>query len=281
MKRPIRVSGPITQTLLGCMAFAVTLFLIVPVLIIVPTSFSAGSFLAFPPPGFSLQWYERLLERDVWAESAWLSIWIALLVTLASTVLGTLGAFGLVRGSFWGQRVVLAFILSPLIIPGVIVAIAIYFFYAQMRLVGSPIAIAIAHTTIAVPFVVINVSASLQGFDRRLEMAAQNLGASHWDTFRLITLPIIRPGIFAGALFAFISSFDELIIALFIAGPRQVTLPLRMWESMKSSLDPTLAAISVIAVSISVALFFTSTWLQARAKRRTEALTETLVGGDA
>lgn len=276
MKRSIRVSGPVTQAILAVMALAVTLFLIVPVVIIVPTSFSAGSFLSFPPPGFSLQWYERLFSRADWGASAWLSIWIALLVTLASTILGTAGAFGLVRGSFWGQKVILAFILSPLIVPGVIVAIAIYFFYARMKLVGSPIAIAIAHTTIAVPFVVINVSASLQGFDRRLEMAAQNLGASTFDTFRLVTLPIIRPGIFAGALFAFISSFDELIIALFIAGPRQVTLPLRMWESMKSSLDPTLAAVSVLAVSVSVALFFTSHWLQARAKRRSE----TLIGGD-
>src|SRR5690606_8577205 len=121
----------------------------------------------------------------------------------------------------------LAFILSPLIIPGVIVAIAVYFFYAKFKMVGSPLAIAVAHTTLAVPFVVVNVAAALQGFDKRLEMAAQNLGAGTWATFRLVTFPIIRPGIAAGALFAFISSFDELIVSLFIAGSRQVTLPLR------------------------------------------------------
>ncbi|MFD1910871.1 ABC transporter permease [Halodurantibacterium flavum] len=266
--RSIRVSGPVTQAVLAVMAFAVALFLILPIFVIVPTSLSAGSFLSFPPPGFSLQWYERLISRPEWLRSAWLSIWIALLVTVAATILGTLGALGLVRSSFRGKKLLLALILSPLIIPGVIVAIAIYFFYARVKLIGSPVAIAVAHTTLAVPFVVVNVSAALQGLDRRLEMAAQNLGASSLRTFQLVTLPIIRPGIAAGALFAFITSFDELIVALFISGPSQVTLPLRMWESMRSSLDPTLAAVSVIAITVSISLFFTSSWLQSRARRR-------------
>lgn len=269
-QRSIKVSGPKTQAALAVFAILVAIYLILPVLIIVPVSFSAGSFLTFPPPGLSLQWYEKLLSRGEWLDSAWLSIWVALLVTAASTVLGTVGAFGLVRGRFWGQRIALAFILSPLIIPGIIVAIAVYFFYAKFKLVGSPIAIAVAHTTLAVPFVVVNVAAALQGFDKRLEMAAQNLGAGTWATFRLITFPIIRPGIAAGALFAFISSFDELIVAMFIAGSRQVTLPLRMWESMRSSLDPTIAAVSVLAIVASVGLFFTSSWLQARAKARSQ-----------
>ncbi len=267
-QRSIRVTGPVTQAVLAAAAILVAVFLILPVLVIVPVSFSAGSFLSFPPPGFSTQWYERLFSRPEWLDSAWRSIWIAGVVTLVSTVLGTLGAFGLVRGRFRGQRIVLAFVLSPLIIPGVIVAIAIYFFYAQFRLTGSALAIALAHTTLAVPFVVVNVAASLHGFDRRLEMAAQNLGAGTLATFWLVTLPIIRPGIAAGALFAFISSFDELIVALFIAGPRQVTLPLRMWEGMRSSLEPTLAAVSVLAVTVSVALFFSSSMLQRRARRR-------------
>lgn len=270
-QRTIRVSGPLVQGVLGSAAIAVAVFLILPVLVILPVSFSAGSFLSFPPPGLSLQWYERLFSRPEWLDSAWRSIWIALVVTAISTVLGTTAAFGLVRGQFWGQKIVVAFILSPLIVPGVIVAIAIYFFYARLKLVGSPMAIAVAHTALAVPFVVVNVAATLHGFDRRLEMAAQNLGAGRFDTFRLVTLPIIRPGIGAGALFAFISSFDELIVTLFIAGPSQVTLPVRMWESMRSSLEPTLAAVSVLAISISVSLFLTSAWLQRRARQRTQA----------
>ncbi|PWJ86314.1 putative spermidine/putrescine transport system permease protein [Pseudaminobacter salicylatoxidans] len=262
----ITLSSPLARALLGIVALAVALFLIVPVLVIVPLSFSSGSFLSFPPPGFSLRWYQQLFSRSDWMDSAWLSIWIACVVALLSTVLGTAASFGLVRGKFPGQRLLVAFILSPLIIPGIIVAIAVYFFYARLQLVGSPVAIAVAHTALAVPFVVVNVSASLHGFDKRLEMAAQNLGAGAFDTFRLVILPSIRPGVVAGALFAFITSFDELIVALFIAGPSQVTLPLRMWESMRSSLEPTLAAVSTLAVVASVSLFLCASWLQRRAQ---------------
>jgi len=262
----ITLSSPLARALLGIIALGVALFLIVPVLVIVPLSFSSGSFLSFPPPGFSLRWYQQLFSRSDWMDSAWLSIWIACVVALLSTVLGTAASFGLVRGKFPGQRLLVAFILSPLIIPGIIVAIAVYFFYARLQLVGSPVAIAVAHTALAVPFVVVNVSASLHGFDKRLEMAAQNLGAGAFDTFRLVILPSIRPGVVAGALFAFITSFDELIVALFIAGPSQVTLPLRMWESMRSSLEPTLAAVSTLAVVASVSLFLCASWLQRRAQ---------------
>lgn len=258
----ITLSSPLARVVLGMVALVVALFLIVPVLVIVPLSFTSGSFLSFPPPGFSLRWYEQLFSRSDWMDSAWLSIWIACVVALLSTVLGTAASFGLVRGRFPGQRLVVAFILSPLIIPGIIVAIAIYFFYARLQLVGSSVAIAMAHTALAVPFVVVNVSASLHSFDRRLEMAAHNLGAGAFDTFRFVILPSIRPGIVAGALFAFITSFDELIVALFIAGPSQVTLPLRMWESMRSSLEPTLAAVSTIAIVASVSLFLCASWLQ-------------------
>lgn len=262
----ITLSSPWARALLGLIALAVAVFLIVPVLVIVPLSFSSGSFLSFPPPGFSLRWYQQLFSRSDWMQSAWLSIWIAALVALLATVLGTAASFGLVRARFPGQRLLLAFILSPLIIPGIIVAIAVYFFYARLQLVGSPVAIAVAHTALAVPFVVVNVSASLHGFDKRLEMAAQNLGAGAFDTFRLVILPGIRPGVIAGALFAFITSFDELIVALFIAGPSQVTLPLRMWESMRSSLEPTLAAVSTLAIIASVSLFLCASWLQGRAR---------------
>jgi putative spermidine/putrescine transport system permease protein len=267
----ITLSSRTSRIVLGTISILVCLFLIFPVIIIVPVSFSSDSFLSFPPPGFSLRWYERLFTRNDWLASGWLSIWIALVVTLVSTVLGTAAAYGLVRSSFPGKRIVIGFMLSPLIIPGIIVAIGVYFFYAKMQLVGSALAIAMAHTALAVPFVVVNVSASLSGFDRRLEQAAQNLGAGDFTTFRLVTLPLIRPGILAGALFAFITSFDELIVALFVAGPSQVTLPLRMWESMKSSIDPTIAAVSVLAIIVSVLLFSSAALLQARVNRMVAA----------
>ena len=267
MNHGIVLSGRLTRPLVGAVAILVALFLVFPVLIILPVSFSSGSFLAFPPPGWSLQWYERVLSRPDWLSSVWLSVWIACVVMALSTVLGTAGAIGLARGRFPGQRILIGFILSPLIIPGIIVAIGVYFFYARIHFVGSALAIAMAHTALAVPFVVVNVSASLYAVDRRLEQAAQNLGAGDFATFRLITLPLIRPGIAAGALFAFITSFDELIVALFIAGPTQVTLPLRMWESMKSSIDPTIAAVSMLAILLSVLLFASAAWLQARVRK--------------
>lgn len=260
----IKLSSRLGRFVFGAIALVVCLFLIFPIVIIVPLSFSSDSFLSFPPSGWSLRWYQQLFSRSDWLASAWLSIWIACVVTAVSTVLGTAAAYGLVRSDFPGKKILVGFILSPLIIPGIIVAIGVYFFYARIHLVGSAVAIAMAHSALAVPFVVVNVSAALYGFDRRLERAAMNLGADDFTTFRLITLPLIRPGIFAGALFAFITSFDELIVALFVAGPSQVTLPLRMWESMRSSIDPTIAAVSVLAIAVSVLLFGSAALLQAR-----------------
>ncbi|WP_198670558.1 ABC transporter permease [Oceanicella sp. SM1341] len=261
-------SGRAGRALLGLLALAVVVFLVFPVFVIIPISFSGSSFLTFPPESLSLQWYEKFLSRADWLEATWLSLWVAALVTVLATVLGTAAAFGVVRGRFPGQKLVVAFLLSPLIVPGIIVAIAVYFFYARLGIVGSPVAIAVAHTALAVPFVVVNVSAVLHGFDTRLEQAAQNLGAGTWTTFRLVTFPLIRPGVFAGGLFAFITSFDELIVALFITAPGHVTLPARMWESMRNEIDPTIAAVSTLEIVLSVALFFVAGRLQARAAER-------------
>ena len=151
--------------------------------------------------------------------------------------------------------------------PGIIVAIGIYFFYARLGVVGNPIALVLAHTCLAVPFVVINVSATLYGFDERLEYAAMSLGASPWGAFRQVTLPLIRPGVLAGALFAFITSFDELIVALFVSGTTAVTLPRRMWEGIRFEIDPTIAAVSTILVAFSGALLLTAELLRRRSER--------------
>src|SRR5262249_34511892 len=153
---------------------------------------------------------------------------VGLVTALIATVLGTAASLALVRGRFPGRDAVNSFLVSPLIVPAIIVAIGVYFVYAQARLVGNWVGLALAHTALALPFVVTNVSATLHGFDERLEFAAMNLGANRWQTFRRITLPIIQPGVLAGALFAFITSFDELIVALFVSGTGAVTLPRRM-----------------------------------------------------
>jgi putative spermidine/putrescine transport system permease protein len=243
------------------------LYLVFPVFIVAPVSFSSAKYLQFPPPGWSLQWYQNYLQRPGWVPATLLSIRVAVAVAILATVLGTAASLALVRGRFPGRDAVNSFIVSPLIVPGIIVAIGVYFVYAQAKLVGNPLGLVFAHTALALPFVVTNVSATLQGFDERLEYAAMNLGANRWQTFRRVTLPIIRPGVFAGALFAFITSFDELIVALFISGTGAVTLPRKMWDSLRQDIDPTIAAVSTILITISVVILFTAELLRQRSER--------------
>jgi putative spermidine/putrescine transport system permease protein len=248
-------------------ATVVFAYLLFPILIVAPLSFSAGTYLGFPPPGFSLKWYANFFGRADWLGSAVLSLWIGGAVMALATVLGTPAALALVRGNFRGKGLVTAFIISPLIAPVIIVAIGVYFFYARIGLVGNPYALVVAHTCLAVPFVVINVSATLQGFDERLEHAAMNLGATPWGTFWQVTFPIIRPGVLAGAVLAFISSFDELVVALFVSGTSAVTLPRKMWESIRFEIDPTIAAVSTILVVLTFVLFLSAELLRRRAER--------------
>jgi putative spermidine/putrescine transport system permease protein len=242
-------------------------YLVFPVFIVAPVSFSSAKYLQFPPPGWSLQWYENYLARPGWVPATFLSIRVALVTAVLATVLGTAASLALVRGRYPGRNAVNSFIVSPLVVPGIIVAIGIYFFYAQAKLVGNPLGLALAHTALALPFVVTNVSATLHGFDERLEYAAMNLGANRWQTFRRVTLPIIRPGVLAGALFAFITSFDELIVALFVSGSGAVTLPRKMWDSLRQEIDPTIAAVSTILIVLSVVILFAAELLRQRSER--------------
>jgi len=263
-------------------AALVLLYLVFPIMVVVPLSFSAGTYLSFPPPGFSLRWYENFLSRSDWLGAASLSLWVGGAVMVSATALGAPAALALVRSSFPGKNLLTGFIISPLIAPVIIVAIGIYFFYARLGLVGNPFALVIAHTALAVPFVVINVSATLQGFDERLEQAAMNLGATPWRTFWQVTFPIIRPGVLAGALFAFISSFDELVVALFVSGTSAVTLPRKMWESIRFEIDPTIAAVSTILVVLTGTLFLSAELLRQRSERlRSGAVPDELPAKDA
>ena len=262
-------------------AALVLLYLVFPILVVIPLSFSAGTYLSFPPPGFSLRWYANFFGRTDWLDAASLSLWVGAAVMLLATALGAPAALALVRSDFRGKNFVTSFIISPLIAPVIIVAIGIYFFYARLGLVGNPVALVIAHTALAVPFVVINVSATLQGFDERLEQAAMNLGATPWRTFWQVTFPIIRPGVLAGALFAFISSFDELVVALFVSGTSAVTLPRKMWESIRFEIDPTIAAVSTMLIVLTGALFLSAELLRQRSVRlRSGAVPEDLAERD-
>ena len=255
------------QVLLWILVGVVLAYLVFPVFVVAPVSFSSAKYLQFPPPGWSLQWYENYLSRPGWVPATLLSIRVALITAVLATTLGTAASLALVRGRFPGRNAINSFMVSPLVVPGIIVAIGVYFFYAQARLVGNPLGLALAHTALALPFVITNVSATLHGFDERLEYAAMNLGANRWQTFRRVTLPIIRPGVFAGALFAFIVSFDELIVALFVSGSGAVTLPRKMWDSLRQEIDPTIAAVSTILITLSILILLTAELLRQRSER--------------
>lgn len=245
----------------------ILIYLVFPVFVVAPVSFSSAKYLQFPPPGWSLQWYQNYFDRPGWVPATFLSIRVAVITAVLATVLGTAASLGLVRGRFPGRNAANSFLLSPLIVPGIIVAIGIYFVFAQFKLVGNPLGLVLAHTALALPFVVTNVSATLHGFDERLEYAAMNLGANRWQTFYRVTLPIIRPGVFAGALFAFITSFDELIVALFVSGSGAVTLPRKMWDSLRQEIDPTIAAVSTILIVVSIVILFSAELLRQRSER--------------
>ena len=255
-------------------------YLLFPVFVVVPVSFSSAQYLQFPPPGLSLQWYEKYFGREDWVDATLLSLRIGAITALLATVLGTLASLALVRGRFRGRQAVNSFIVSPMIIPGIIVAIGVYFFYARLQIVGSPFGLALAHTALAIPFVVVNVSATLYGFDERLEFAAMNLGANRWQTFFRVTLPIIRPGVLAGALFAFITSFDELIVALFVSGTGAVTLPRKMWDGIRMEIDPTIAAVSTLLILISISVLVSAELLRQRAERLRTGRGRFRQGGD-
>jgi putative spermidine/putrescine transport system permease protein len=251
--------GRIGRWGLYALCAAVFAFLIVPVLVVVPMSFSSSRYLQFPPPGLSLRWYANYLGDPEWTGATVRSLVVATLVTAICTVVGTIAALALVRGSFRGKQLVNSLIVSPMVVPVIIVAIALYFFYAPFRTWGMPLigtipGLVIAHSLLALPLVVINVSATLKGFDRSLEMASQSLGASPLTTFRRVTFPLIRPGVVSGALFAFITSFDELVIAIFISGSTARTLPVKMWEGIRLEIDPTIAAVSSLLIALSMTL---------------------------
>ena len=244
----------------------VFLYLIMPIFIVIPMSFSSSMFLKFPPPGFSLQWYKNYLTSRDWMEATWVSVRVASATTLIATFLGTLLAFALVRGRFRGKNLIYSFAVSPMIVPLIIVAIAVYFFYSKIRLVGTLSGMVAAHTLLATPFVLVIVTSTLKGFDETLERASLSLGANPLKTFLLVTLPIIKPGVISGAFFAFITSFDELVVAIFVAGTHAVTLPKRMWDGIRLEIDPTISAVSSIFIGLSVLLMIAIELIRRRTK---------------
>jgi putative spermidine/putrescine transport system permease protein len=245
----------------------VMVFLIAPIFVVVPLSFTAGQLLVFPLPGWSLQWYRDFLTNPLWTGALWNSVTIGIAATLAATSIGTAAALGLHGSRSRFKTAIFALLVMPLAVPVVIVAVAIFYFFASLGLVGTYLGLVAAHTLLALPFVVITVSATLQGFDPNLVRAAASLGSSPARAFRTVTLPIIAPGVVAGAIFAFVTSFDELVVALFLSSPSQRTLPRQIFSGVSENISPTITAAAVVLLLVSVLLMAVMEWLRRRGER--------------
>lgn len=282
---------------------AIFIFLISPILVVIPLSFNAEPYftfteamLTFDPVGYSLRWYDALLTMgmqapeavrdgawwsDVWANSTWVraaknSIIVGFWATILATVLGTLAALGLSRPEMPYRRLVMAILISPMIVPIIIIATGLFFFYSNPcaiagfecgRLTSTYLGVILAHTTLGIPFVIITVTATLSGFDQSLIRASASLGASPSRTFFKVIMPLILPGVISGALFAFVTSFDEVVAVLFIAGPDQQTIPRQMWNGIREAISPAILAVATILVVISIALLATVELLRRRSER--------------
>ncbi len=245
-------------------AWALLLFLVLPALIAIPVSLTPKRFLTIPTSNFSLRHFENLFTSADWLSSFFQSAVIASASSLLATSLGTLCAIGLWRVSSRMGEVARAFLLLPLIIPQIISAMAFYRLWIPLGILDSYTGLILAHTILAAPMALITVSASLANFDPRLEQASRNLGASTWTTMRRVIFPSIKPGIYAGALFAFILSWDEIVVTLFISKFTVYTLPRRMWNGIRENTDPTVAAAAVVLIAITIIAFVVSVILSRR-----------------
>ncbi len=250
-------------------AVLVLFFLMAPILAIIPLSFSSGDFLTYPLPGLSLRWYHELLVSDKWLPALRNSMIIGVSATVISTVLGTLAALGLNRARFAMKPLIMGVLLSPMIVPVIITAVGVYFFFAPLGLTDSYTGLILAHTALAAPFVVITVSATLQHFDNTMARAAASLGAPPVLAFFKVVLPLILPGVASGALFAFATSFDEVVVVLMIAGPGQRTLPREMFSGIRENINPTITAVATVLIITSVILLSCLEALRRRSERMT------------
>ncbi|MER8805128.1 ABC transporter permease [Mesorhizobium sp. M0998] len=249
----------------------VILFLLVPILVPVPLSFNSGAFFIFPLEGISTRWYAVVLGTQRWQSAIGNSLIVAFGTTLIATVLGTLTAIALSDKKFPGRRIVMPLLLSPLIVPVVITAVGSYLFYARVGLASTYAGIILAHTALASPFVVVTVGASLTGFDRNLMRAAAISGAKPITSFFRVMLPLILPGVLSGAAFAFVTSFDEVVVVQFLASANQRTMPLEMFIGLREKLSPAITAAATLMMALSIVLLVVANLLVRRSQRRPSA----------
>ena len=255
-------------------AWLVLFFLILPILVIVPLSFNAEPFfsftrgmLTFDPEAYSLRWYTAIVENENWMLAIQNSFIVGLFATLIATALGTLAAVGLSSQYMPFKRAIMALLLSPMIVPLIIIAAGMFFFYTKFNLAGTYLGLIIAHAALGIPFVIITVTATLAGFDRSLYFAGLSLGASPIKTFFDVVAPLIRPGVISGAMFAFVTSFDEVVVVLFLAGPGQRTIPRQMFSGLREQINPTILAVATLLILVSVLFLVTLELLRRRSER--------------
>ena len=245
----------------------VLVFLVAPLLVIVPFSFNAEPYFSYPIPDFSMRWYRELFGSAAWGASFRNSLLVALPTTVLATALGTLAAVGLTLGNFPLKWLVVALFLSPLMIPHIIIGLGLYFFYVHLGIVHTRVGLILAHTTLAVPFVVLTVAATLANFNANLIRAAAGLGARSLTVYRKVVLPLILPGVLSGALFAFVVSFDELIVALLLSGPEQRTLPRQIWSGARESISPVIMSVATLLTGASMLLLLLTEAIRRRGER--------------
>lgn len=259
---------PLTRALLWAVSVVVAVWLIAPTLVVIPLSFTGKASFVFPPDSWSLQWYESFFTSREWTSALMNSLLIGLLVALVATVLGLLASLGL--RALVQKRLASSLrigLLAPMVVPGIVVAIGIYAIFLKLGLVGTVLGFVLAHTVLALPFTVIAITAGFAGFDDRLELAALSLGANRIETFFKVTLPNIVPGMVSGALFAFVTSFDEVVLSLFIKSPYLNTLPVLMYSSVTRDTDPTLAAAATVILVLTTTLVIGALVLTGRKNR--------------
>lgn len=249
-------------------------FLIAPIIVFIPLSFNAEPYftytrgmLTFDPAAYSMRWYDEFFSSTSWLTSVRNSVIIATFATLIATTLGTIAALGLSRKHMPFRGIIMGLLISPMIVPLIISAAGMFFFYSSIGLAGTFPGVILAHAALGTPFVVITVTATLVGYDHSLSRAAASLGADSVTIFRKVTMPLILPGVISGALFAFITSFDEIVIVLFVAGVEQRTIPREMWSGIREQISPTILAVATILVLVSIALLTTVELLRRRTER--------------
>jgi putative spermidine/putrescine transport system permease protein len=261
-------SGAVAAQLAGGIVLA---FLLLPILAVVPASFNNASFIKLPPESYSIRWYQAFFADVGWVHSVVNSLKVALLATLFSVAVGTLTALALDRLAPRWRALMTGLVISPLIVPVIMTSIALYYVSRRVGLYGTVPGLALGHSLLCLPFVVINIGVSLNRLDPNLLRAAAGLGAGPWHVFRTVILPAILPGLAGGAAFAFVTSFDEVIISIFIAGYGAKTLPVKLWEEIRVEFTPVVAAGATIILLMTVVVFVVTQLLRGRAQRRAAA----------